>query len=308
MSNETPVTQDEPPVNHEEAYLYATMHCHDSNLARCYLDKCGMWHSRASAAKEDVGDVVTGLQLAKVDAIGFGRHNCARLIQDGIDKLRAAPGEVKCDNDECEDGQVPDETACWKPCPDCAPSPERSTREASESFQRAMHAPSPERWTAEQIAQVHADGKAWCAKGQPGPTSAFRDPSPEQQGAERGCCVADCTNVANDGWYCLTHAEARAAELMSRAKVTAEDEPDGCDCPHASAARSCGCGFCRALNCTATAPALGLSDKEQRAITTAIGSVESLGCSLDRQGVKDVAALYHEAEATLRSLLERGGV
>jgi hypothetical protein len=159
-------------------------------------------------------------------------------------------------------------------CPDCAPSPEQQLL----NVPPAMQTP-PAKEKARQLLQ---------------------QPSPEQQGAERGCCVADCTNVANDGWYCLTHAEARAAELMSRAKVTAEDEPDGCDCPHASAARSCGCGFCRALNCTPPAPALGFTADEREALELA-----------------DVALKWHSpvfnhtkhdrAIAALRSMLERGG-
>jgi hypothetical protein len=306
MSNDTPVTLEQ---------CIDWMRCNEPLQAMNPLGHAAwtaiLSHLRASAAKGDVGVSEAVALLQHFTVRPSFHHDCDDYTRGYGDALAgvatqatpvlkallarastesAAPGEVKCD---CDAG-----------CNKCDPAgatfrdPEQRRR-IEEKLLGPDCAPSPEQKCAS------------CGSNIPGGCPDCMDcsvASPEQQGAERGCCVADCTNVANDGWYCLTHAEARAAELMSRAKVTAEDEPDGCDCPHASAARSCGCGFCRALNCTATAPALGLSDKEQRAITTAIGSVESLGCSLDRQGVKDVAALYHEAEATLRSLLERGGV
>lgn len=28
---------------------------------------------------------------------------------------------MTCTNPECEDGQIPDSNACWKPCPECHP-------------------------------------------------------------------------------------------------------------------------------------------------------------------------------------------
>jgi hypothetical protein len=128
-------------------------------------------------------------------------------------------------------------------------------------------------------------------------------PSPEQQGAEqRGtCCATDCNNAASEGWYCMAHAEARAAELM--AKVTAEDEPDGCDCPHASAARSCGCGFCRALNCTAPASALGLTQDERAAALDFAERIEGLNGFNKGRAERE---LLLKVAAFLRSMLERG--
>jgi hypothetical protein len=140
----------------------------------------------------------------------------------------------------------------------------------------------------------------WCSEQIPRPDCA---PSPEQQGAEqRGtCCATDCNNAASEGWYCMAHAEARAAELM--AKVTAEDEPDGCDCPHASAARSCGCGFCRALNCTAPASALGLTQDERAAALDFAERIEGLNGFNKGRAERE---LLLKVAAFLRSMLERG--
>jgi hypothetical protein len=58
---------------------------------------------------------------------------------------------------------------------------------------------------------------------------------------------------------------------------------------------------------TPPAPALGLSEDERRALNIAIGTVESIGCAMDRDGCKEESVPYHEAGAYLRSMLERGG-
>jgi hypothetical protein len=197
--------------------------------------------------------------------------------------LRAAPGEAKCPGCGKRFPSECDWCSEQIPRPDCAPSPEPKCI-CGEGFGMNLSCPVHSRLLLES----YEGFKRHMAQ----------PPSPEQQGAEqRGtCCATDCNNAASEGWYCMAHAEARAAELM--AKVTAEDEPDGCDCPHASAARSCGCGFCRALNCTAPAPALGLNKIERDALREVLDWTE---CACPH--VKSAPC----PRCIVRSMLERGG-
>jgi hypothetical protein len=123
MSNETPVTL----TDCIEWLLSCQFEsAHKINLknkdAQAYISAI-LSHLRASAAKLPEGFVDISEHIAEMckDPEYAARHLAAR------ERLRAAPGEAKCKNDECEDGQVPDPEACWKPCPDCAPSPEQAT-------------------------------------------------------------------------------------------------------------------------------------------------------------------------------------
>jgi len=102
-----------------------------------------------------------------------------------------------------------------------------------------------------------------------------RDPGdcPENEG--RGCCkpnpptdrpVTDAaTAAANEivkqfrrGFF-DDNMTANVVAIIDKHIQSAQggDGPDTFDCPHASAARLCGCGFCKALN---TAPAAQVDD------------------------------------------------
>jgi hypothetical protein len=294
MSNDTPVTLEQ---------CIDWMRCNEPLQAMNPLGHAAwtaiLSHLRASAAKGDVGVSEAVALLQHFTVRPSFHHDCDDYTRGYGDALAgvatqatpvlkallarastesAAPGEVKCD---CDAG-----------CNKCDP--------AGATFRD----PEQRRRIEEKLL---------------GPDCA---PSPEQQGAE-----SHYWNSLRISWHIPASADSEwvkfPADLLSQSAHAAiverlsEQGAEQIDYETAPCVRLCSRENLYAFLAkywpteleqlrTPPAPALGLSEDERRALNIAIGTVESTGCAMDRDGCKQESVPYHEAGAYLRSLLERG--
>jgi hypothetical protein len=268
MSNETPVTLEQCIAWLCQALQKLPPMDRHYNLGETApIINAILSHLRASAAKGWPEDALI-LRHSLDHNNGTATHVMIEreLVARLMNMLRATPGEAKCSNEECEEGQVPDETACWKPCPDCAPSPEQK---GADDYRSCPGCRDLEQHQSQ------------CLVEQQGAEQPLYNSVPLPQGVQR---VHD---VRIDQILC-GYEDFDPADMFEIRSLAYEVRNFRLR--------------------TAPAPALGLSKDELDALGWGIAACidsQKRARANDKMGS---VRLYERTEATLRSLLERGGV